>query len=265
MLFRSGWTPEEAGRNARYQKFNEVCEEFHYHKIAVAHNQNDQAETVIHQMSRGCRLSGLTAMEPKTGRVIRPLLTCSRLEIENYLSEKKYNFMNDSTNVGNDYTRNRIRHHVLPLLEEEVHQGATKHIASMALELQELEQFLQKEIVKIYTKFATVTETSISFQIDHLNSLDSYLLKEVLRYAFVQLCGQRKDITSSHIEAMSAIIDSSGTKEIYLPYQVKVHKNYETYFLIQENKCLNKQENHKLIKDTFLTEISNVRQMIIIK
>lgn len=106
---------EEAARKLRYELFS-ACSQGK--KIATAHNANDNLETIILNLTRGSGLKGLTGIPPVRGNIIRPILEVSRSEIEEYLKSQNQEFVTDSTNLTEDYTRNKIRHRVIPLLEE---------------------------------------------------------------------------------------------------------------------------------------------------
>lgn len=107
---------EEAGRKARYKAFNVFCSP--HSKIATAHNQNDNAETLIFNLSRGTSLKGACGIPYVRDNIIRPLLDCNRKEIEGYCIENNLSFVTDSTNLSDDYTRNKIRHNILPVMNE---------------------------------------------------------------------------------------------------------------------------------------------------
>jgi tRNA(Ile)-lysidine synthase len=126
-------TVEEAGREVRYNLFNQTCGKYGYGEsaIAVAHNKNDVAETVVFNMLRGSGISGMKGIVPKRDNIVRPLLESSRDEIEAYLKRKNISFCTDSTNTHDDYTRNKIRHNILPLMEE-INPKAVEHIFQMA-------------------------------------------------------------------------------------------------------------------------------------
>ncbi len=113
----NGETTEEAGRRIRYGFFSSLCEDETY-KIATAHNSNDNLETVLFNIARGSALSGAKGIPPKRDNIIRPLIFCTREEIEGYCKENNLSFVVDSTNLSDDYTRNRIRHNVLPELQK---------------------------------------------------------------------------------------------------------------------------------------------------
>ena len=106
---------EEAARILRYDIFKKNSEG---KKLATAHNANDNLETVILNLARGTGIKGLAGIPPVRDNIIRPLLTVSRSEIEGFLAENSQDYVTDSTNLTTDYTRNKIRHKILPLLSE---------------------------------------------------------------------------------------------------------------------------------------------------
>ena len=115
----NGGSVEMACRELRYAYFEEKMETLHADRIAVAHNSDDNAETLLLNLFRGAGISGLRAMKPDTGRVVRPLLDISRSEIEEYLDALKQDYIVDSSNLTSDYKRNFIRNEVIPLIEKE--------------------------------------------------------------------------------------------------------------------------------------------------
>lgn len=104
---------EQAARNIRYDFFKEHTENI---KLATAHNANDNAETVIFNLARGTGIKGISGIPPVRDNIIRPLIEITRDEIESFLSVKGQDFVTDKTNLTDDYTRNKIRHHVIPTL-----------------------------------------------------------------------------------------------------------------------------------------------------
>ncbi len=111
-----GETVEEAGRRLRYEFFYSLTTGENA-VIATAHNSNDNAETVIFNIARGSSVSGAKGIPPKRENIIRPLIFCTREEIEAYCKENSLEYVTDSTNLSDNYTRNRIRHKVLPELK----------------------------------------------------------------------------------------------------------------------------------------------------
>ena len=135
---------EEAARTLRYAFLQRVAEDTGARCIATAHTLNDNAETVLLNLCRGTGLRGLGGIPPVRGNIVRPLLSVTRQQVEEYLRERNIPWVEDSSNSGDDYARNRTRHHVLPLLEE-IHPGALESIARMTDSLREDEAFLQAE------------------------------------------------------------------------------------------------------------------------
>ncbi|MBR1591939.1 MAG: tRNA lysidine(34) synthetase TilS [Ruminococcus sp.] len=106
---------EEAARILRYKIFSEYsCGK----KLATAHNANDNLETAILNLTRGTALKGISGIPPVRGNIIRPMLTVTRQEIESFLKDKNQPYVTDSTNLSDDYTRNKIRHGIIPMLAE---------------------------------------------------------------------------------------------------------------------------------------------------
>ncbi len=112
-----GVSEELCGRDERYA-FLGTLAEAHNARIATAHNADDNAETLIFNLARGSSLRGAAGIPPKRGRIIRPLIEVTRAQIEEYCAENGLDFVTDSTNLGDEYTRNKIRHHVIPVLRE---------------------------------------------------------------------------------------------------------------------------------------------------
>ncbi|MDE6028588.1 MAG: tRNA lysidine(34) synthetase TilS [Muribaculaceae bacterium] len=114
-----GGSVEMACRELRYGYFEEVLTAAGAQRIAVAHNSDDNAETLLLNLFRGCGIAGLRAMKSDTGKIIRPLLGVSRKEIEEYLRALGQEYVIDSTNLSSDYRRNFLRNEVLPLIERQ--------------------------------------------------------------------------------------------------------------------------------------------------
>lgn len=122
-----GVSIEMAARDLRYRWFEEERQRLDCEAIAVAHHQNDQAETLIMHLKRGSGLTGMVGMRPRNGRIIRPLLCATRQEIEQYCQAADYQWINDSTNTDTAITRNAIRSVLQLCSEQEI-----RHMAETA-------------------------------------------------------------------------------------------------------------------------------------
>lgn len=123
---------EEKLRSVRYDFFEKVREGNKFELIAVAHNADDQAETVLMRIIRGTGLNGLSAMSTKNGKIIRPLLEISRQEIVAYLKENKLSYRIDKTNKQSIYLRNKIRNELIPYLEKNFNPKVREVLAKSA-------------------------------------------------------------------------------------------------------------------------------------
>lgn len=219
---------EEAGRRVRYEAFSEVLGEENG-KIVVAHNQNDVAETVLFNLFRGSGSAGLTGIRPKNGNVIRPLLCFSREEIENYLEENQLKYCIDKTNLTDDYTRNKIRNHILPYVEEQIVKGSVAHIYKTAGLLSEQENYLDKEADLLLEKVAEMDVNNCLCKIEREKflKLHIFMQKKVLYKIIEELSGSKKDITAKHIENVLDLFSKNGMKCVSLPYNLQAKTEYE--------------------------------------
>jgi tRNA(Ile)-lysidine synthase len=201
---------EEAARKLRYEFLQAASPG----KIATAHNQDDNAETVLMNLCRGAGLKGLCGIPPVNGRIIRPLLEVSREEIEAYLSREKIAFITDTTNHSNDYTRNRVRNIILPVLEAEVNPGAKSTIAKNAALLREDEAFLEETARQA---FANLNEAG-KLNMEKLSALPPAISRRVVRCAVGEVRGgDISNISAAHVGAILGLVHSQTGREIHLP------------------------------------------------
>ena len=206
---RKGQSLEEAGRQARYEIFEKWRKRLGAGKIAVAHNENDQAETVLMNLVRGSGLQGLGGMQPVRGSIIRPLLTVSRQEIEEWLLQNHICWRTDATNLETDYTRNKLRLQALPWLEREINPEAVSHLARGAAHVQKAQRYLEKQAERLYE--ACVVREEVPGRLDILLSeflAGEELMQEyVLRRAAARVLGGRglKDYGENHIRQMQRL------------------------------------------------------------
>lgn len=148
---QSGKSLEEAARELRYQRFRELCSSEN-DRIATAHNANDLAETQLFHFARGTGTKGLIGIPAVRGNIIRPLLFCSREQIEAYCKENQLTFVTDSSNLSDEFSRNRLRHHVVPqleLLNSSFVKSAVRLSKQAALEEDYLQKQLEQELGNI--------------------------------------------------------------------------------------------------------------------
>ena len=234
-----GISCEEAGREVRYERFKQVMSSKKA-KIAVAHNENDVAETVLFNIFRGTGIEGLASLMPVNKNIIRPLLGLSRVEIEAYLSEKGQQFKTDSTNAGCDYARNKIRNVMLPYAEENISSKSTEHIADLSKKMVLIREYIKKETEKAYLLAVTENEGSSVINLRVFSGLDPMLKREVLLLVMEKLTPHRKDITGQHIASLLDVTLKDGEKRIDLPYGLEAVKQYDN--LTVRNSIKNSKE-----------------------
>lgn len=225
---------EEAGRILRYQAMQEIAEQMDNGqnvKIAVAHNNNDNAETVLHNLCRGAGLKGMGGIAPMIGTIIRPLLCLSRDDIEKYLFQNKISYIVDSTNLQEAYTRNKIRLRVLPYLQSEINPKSMEHINSAAENIREAEVYLEKITNQMYENIVYTDNNCICIRKEPISQMEPYICKRIIRQAIGRISGSLKDITQSHVEDILDLIKRETGKYIYLPYSILARNDYERLIL----------------------------------
>ena len=193
---------EETGRLLRYKAFRELAGEDGF--IAVAHHQQDQAETVLMRLCRGTGLKGLGGMRPVRGNICRPLLFCSRGDIEAYCLENGLNWREDASNQEEKYTRNRLRLKVLPLLQE-INSKAAEHISETAELLALEEDFLEEQAEICYLAVRKDgAEGEICLDREKLSGLHPAMAKRVLRKAMAEFL--QADVSQVQIDALEDLL-----------------------------------------------------------
>lgn len=224
---------EEKARDARYQFFAQVAKKYRVNKIALGHNLDDQAETILLRIIRGSGLLGLGGIKFKRSlkdnsevQIIRPLLSVSRKEILDYLKERKLSFVTDSSNISPIYLRNRIRWEILPLLAK-YNSQIKESLERLAFACQEDFAFIEKTAFSFLPKILRKRNKKLIINIKEFLKTPQSLQKEILRVALKPLC--KKPLTFSAIEFLqSLIIREKGKSSVCLPGSIKatrLHKD----------------------------------------
>ena len=190
---------EEAGREYRYQVFRETLKKEQADKIAVAHHENDVAETFLFHSIRGSSIQGLGAIQPKNQEIIRPLLCLTKKEIESYLKQNHLNWMEDETNQDNHYSRNKLRNQVIPLLEE-INPKAVQHIADCAEDLRKMNEYVKEEAKKAFGLCVKESGEGLLLLEQPFLSLPEVLKKEVIKLIYEFFVKSLKNIGRIHYD-----------------------------------------------------------------
>ena len=196
-----GLSEEEAARSLRYGFLNDAAKTLSCNVIATAHNANDNAETLLLNLTRGGGLKGLCGIPPRRGNIVRPLLGTTRREIEEYNASHGIGYVSDITNESDDYTRNVIRHHVTPVLEG-INPAFFEACARTTRLLREDEECLNAMAQNAYDEHYK----SGTFPAAELMSLPKPVAMRVLRL----ICGRA--LSSAHAQAVYDIASSPELK-----------------------------------------------------
>ena len=245
---KTGESIELAARRVRYDFLNEVSGGI----IATAHTASDLFETMLFNLSRGTAVKGLSGIPPKRDNLIRPLIYCTRADVEEYCKQNNISFVTDSSNLSDDYTRNKIRHNVVPVLRE-INPAADIAALRTAKTLREDSEFLELTAQSAFEK--CVNDKRID-----LNVLSNYhpaIAKRVIKQFYEGLFSAALDNTA--IETLYKFC-CSGTGQIVLPQCITLRVKNGFLEILTDNECnvtyevkLEKQEkiNNLLLKNAF--------------
>lgn len=198
---------ELCGRNVRYSAFEEISKKLCC-KIATAHTLSDNAETLMINLARGTSLNGICAIPARRGNIIRPLILCDRAYIENYCRENSLNFVTDSTNLTDDYTRNKIRHNVITELKS-VNPSFETSVKRLCDDARLVVEYLDKQ-----TKLAlSACKLEYGYSTDKLVSFDKIIRQNAIK----QIClDSGAEIPEHiHIELIDDILKNGGSVDLY--------------------------------------------------
>jgi len=231
-------SPEEAAREVRYAFLARVAEENGTDRVAVGHTENDQVETILMHLVRGTGTKGLRGLQPaslwqlhgKRVTVIRPLLTVSRKETEEYCLQNQLTTRLDASNLSLSPLRNRVRHQLLPLLRG-YNPLAGQALLRTARIVAEDIAFLETEAAVLWDKIATMRENTIILDTEKFRNTPSAMQRYLLRLSIEKLLGDLKDIEERHIEELLEALDKQAGKRITLPGGLVFSVEYGRYLL----------------------------------
>lgn len=225
---------EEAGRNIRYAFFEEILKNTNSNKIAVAHNKNDKAETIILNILRGTGVAGLKGIEIKREKTIRPILECSREEIEKYCTDKNLNPKIDRSNFENIYRRNRIRNKVIPYIKEEFNPNIIDTLDRLSELVCEEEKYFNNYVEKIYNEIVIKDldlksddiKEFICLDLKKFNINEKVIKSRLIIYTISKLYGSSKGIEKIHIKDILSLCEKNiGNKYLTPNKNLKVLVN----------------------------------------
>ena len=229
-------TLEDAARKYRYKFFLETARKFKTNKIALGHNADDQVETVLMRFLRGSGLEGLMGIPPVRGKIIRPLIECSREEIEEYCKENKIGYRVDSSNKEVVYFRNKIRLELLPLLSKSYNKNIKDILLHLRSIISEVSAYLNQETELLFKEVARrESPEMVIIDSKKFTSLPLALKRRIIRKSIEVVKGNLYSISFRHNNEILKLIEYQlGEKEIYLPDNLMVKKIYNKIMIYKK-------------------------------
>jgi len=228
---------EEAGRIARYEFFNEILEKTGANKIATAHTANDNAETVLMNIIRGSGTAGLKGIDAQRDNLIRPLIECSRSEIEEYCKENNLNPRIDKTNFENIYTRNKVRNMLIPYIKENFNPNIIEGLNRLSELSKQENEYLEKTTARAYEEILIEEqENQIILDLNKFNLQELVIKNRLVLYTINILFGTRSGIEKKHIEDIIKLCSNNiGNKFLIPNKKVKILvKNKKIFFIVNQ-------------------------------
>ncbi|SFH73499.1 tRNA(Ile)-lysidine synthase [Tindallia magadiensis] len=217
-----GVSLETAGRMSRYQFFEEVAEKIGANKIALAHHQNDQAETVLMNLIRGAGLEGLSGMPMARDKIIRPLLHCQRDQIEEYCRYWELPYQIDQSNQETEYFRNKVRLELIPKMKE-YQPNFIESVGKASILLEQDRQYIEEKVEEAYSEVLCYkTDKVISINRSKLIQYHPSIVSRIIRKAYVFFNTSEQTISFDQLHHVVSLLNQKKTeKEVQLPGNIR--------------------------------------------
>lgn len=251
---------EMAGREVRYAFFEHVLKKVNGSKVAIAHNANDQAETVLMRIIRGTGIEGLVGIKPVRDKVfVRPIIDISRREIEEYCIKKNLNPRIDKSNLETIYTRNKVRLELIPYIEDNFNPHIIETLNRLSASMKEDSDYISNIAREYYSKYCKKEEDKIIIK-KQVFKEHIALLSRIIRMAIKELKGNLNNLDKKHIYDIMDLQSGTTGKYIMLPEGIRVLNDYgDICFYNERNINLNfKLEDEYELK---IGEKNNLEQL----
>jgi tRNA(Ile)-lysidine synthase len=260
---------QEVARVVRYGFFEKAAKMHGATKIALGHNSDDNAETIIMRIIRGSSVAGLKGIPPVRGRYIRPLIDTSREEIERYVKKLKIRYIEDSSNQEKDYLRNRIRNELIPLIEKEYNPNIKDTLNRTASIISMDNEYMDNETDRLLEDAVLERGTdSVTLSMKALLTIPEAIMMRIFIRELSQLYKIPTDISSAHLESMSRVVKGgSPNARIDLPNGLRLVREYGHIILTRKvfERPLKFEGELKIPGTTYFEEISTRLETKILK
>lgn len=247
-----GISEELAGRELRYAFFENLLQKYGFNKIATAHNKNDNAETILMNFMRGSGIKGLCGIPYKRGRIIRPILDCTREEIEEYCAENCINYVTDSTNNESIYTRNKIRLELIPKIQQSFNPNFINTVTENAALISADCEFLENLSYEFYQKEVKNGRIDIKKLLSQPVSVRNRVIFEMIR----NVLNTTSDLSSSFINDITELAQKAKSGSyIMLPKGIIARIDYGYLYIGGQNLTKNFEYEIPLDCEVYIEEI----------
>jgi tRNA(Ile)-lysidine synthase len=229
-----GVSPEEYFRRERYGFLSEIARDHGAQKIALGHNLNDQAETVLLHFLRGSGLEGLRGIQPKRDeKIIRPLLEVSREEIIAYLKTSAIKYRQDASNKNIRYLRNQIRAELIPYLRNKYNPNIEASLSQMAELLRNEDEFIKDQVARSLRKvFIQKDANHVALKLNVINKLPPAIRWRLFKTVLEEFSPDKNGISYRHVKSLDGMArNSESGKKIILPMKIEARKEYQSLIL----------------------------------
>jgi tRNA(Ile)-lysidine synthase len=231
---KKGVSPEDFYRRERYSFLNKVAADYQAQKIALGHNLQDQAETVLLNLLRGSGLEGLKGILPKRdGNIIRPLIEISRPEIISYLNKAGISYRQDSSNNSRMYLRNQIRNELIPHLKEKYNPKIEESLAQMAKILRKEDEFIRQYTAQaLQSSFIQRQQDRILLNIAYINQLPEAIRLRLFKTILEDFSPAKNGFSFIHIKSLDNLSQKCESgKRLVLPLGIEIRREYDNLIL----------------------------------
>ena len=234
---------ESAARILRYEALEEASAIFGCQKIATAHTENDNLETMLMRLIRGSSSYGLRGIDIKRGSIIRPLLHCPRDEIIGYAKKHNLSYVTDSINKDMSYLRNRIRHMLLPELKSSYNPNIAAALSRLSENLKTDSDYFAGETQRAYKEYVVLHVNSGSVTISNraAKDLHSAVLERLIRFSVKSLLGNEKDFDNIHTKMVTELFNMRSGKKINLTKGLIAANTFGDVDIYKEKPALTKE------------------------
>jgi tRNA(Ile)-lysidine synthase len=253
---------EAAGREARYEFFYSLKSQFKAQKIAIAHNSNDQAETILMRIMRGTGMEGLIGIRPVRDNIfVRPLINCTREKIEKYCLNNNLSPRIDKTNLQPIYARNKIRLQLIPYIQENFNDDIVEVLNRLADTVKADNDYLEEIAKEKYKKYCDVNKEKVIISKEAFLEHEA-IVARIIRLSLYNVSGNLYNFEKVHIHDVICVQKHSTGKMLMLPNKIHVKNNYGDICIYKRQQQNIKNNDGEYILHSGINELKDINLKI---